>query len=244
MIQQDRIKFYLTIKMPTTTVIIPAAGTSNRMGFNKLLAELAGKPVIALTIDRISKLEIVDEIILSVSEEIERKIHEIIKKYDLKKIAKVVRGGSTRVESVWNALQAVKKNCKIVSIHDAARPFVSDEAFFKSVEAAESFGGSVVCSPVSSTIKESGTDFFVKRTIDRNSLWAAATPQSFKFREFFDAFEKTINSKLDFETITDDAQIFELAEKKVKIIEGNLENIKLTSPLDWKLAKFIAEDYQ
>jgi len=241
--EQKEILLPINYPVMQTTVIIPAGGSSNRMGFNKLLAKLDNKPVLAFTIDQISKIEMVNEIILSVSEEIEKEIYEIIEKYNLKKVSNVVRGGKSRVESVWNALQVVEKSCDIVSVHDAARPFVSEDSFNKSIEAANSFGGSVVCTPITSTIKQTGTDFFVKKTIDRNNLWAAATPQSFKFKDFFETFEKTINSDIDLNSITDDAQIFELANKNVKIVEGNSENIKLTTPLDWKTAEIIMKDF-
>jgi len=228
--------------MINTSVIIPAAGSSNRMGFNKLLSKLDDNPVIALTINQISKLDFVNEIILSVSEEIEKEIFEIIDKYNFNKISKVVRGGNSRAESVWNALQVVNKNCDIVSVHDAARPFVSKNSFIKSIEAANLFGGSVVCTPVTSTIKQTDSNLFVKKTIDRNNLWAAATPQSFNFKVFFETFKKVIDSNLDLKAFTDDAQIFELAGENVKIVEGNLENIKLTNPLDWKTAGIIVEN--
>jgi len=221
-----------------TTAIIPAAGSGSRMGFDKITEKINGTPLLALTVKTISASESISGIIIAAAPEKVNYIQkDIVEKFHLQKIIKIVTGGKTRTESVWNALRAIEIPPKIIAIHDGARPFVSVETIEKTIEMAVEFGGAIAAHKVIPTIKQVDTDNIICATIDRNQLWAAATPQAFRYDEFIAAYKKFRERKAIGENITDDAQIFEFAGKKVKIIESNPENIKLTTPFDWKVAK-------
>ena len=224
--------------MKCAIAIIPAAGSASRMGFDKITSKLSGTPLLARTIQAISAADSVSGIIVAVSpEKITEVKKNIVDKYNLNKVMKVVAGGNTRTETVWNALQAIEQPPEIIAIHDGARPFISTAVIEKSIEIAKQFGGAIVATKVIPTIKEVNSDNEINRTIDRGKLWAAATPQVFRYEEFLEAYKKFLKENFDYKNITDDAQIFELSGKKVKIVEGNCENIKITTPFDWKIAE-------
>ena len=134
-------------------------------------------------------------------------------------------------------MQAIEQPVEIVAIHDGARPFISTDVIEESIEVAKQFGGAIVATKVIPTIKEVNSDNEIYRTVERSKLWAAATPQTFRYEEFLEAYKGFLKEKVDYENITDDAQIFELSGKTVKIVEGNCENIKITTPFDWKIAE-------
>ena len=224
--------------MKSAIAIIPAAGSANRMGFDKITSKLNGIPLLARTIQAISAADSISGIIVAVSpEKISEVQKDIVDKYNLNKVIKVVAGGITRTDTVWNALKEIKQPTEIVAIHDGARPFISTAIIERSIEAAKQFGGAIVATKVIPTIKEVNSDNEICRTIERSKLWAAATPQAFRYEEIFKAYKDFLNGTVDYKNITDDAQIFELLGKKVKIVEGNLENIKITTPFDWKIAE-------
>ena len=224
--------------MKNTIAIIPAAGSASRMGFDKITSKLSGIPLLARTIQAISAADSISGIIVAVSpEKITEVKKNIVDKYNLNKVIKVVAGGNTRTETVWNALQAIEQPVEIVTIHDGARPFISTDVIEESIEAAKQFGGAIVATKVIPTIKEVNSDNEILRTIERSKLWAAATPQVFRYEEFLEAYKEFLNGNIERESITDDAQIFELSGKKVRIVEGNPENIKITTPFDWKIAE-------
>jgi len=223
--------------MKNTIAIIPAAGNASRMGFDKIMSKLNGVPLLARTIQAISAADSISGIIIAVSpDNVSEVKNNIVDKYNLNKVIKVVAGGETRTETVWNALQAIENPPEIIAIHDGARPFISVEAIEESIKIAGQFGGAIVAAKVIPTIKEVNSDNEICGTVDREKLWAAATPQTFRYAEFLEAYKKFLTAKIDSKKITDDAQIFELSGKKVIIVEGNPENIKITTPFDWKIA--------
>ena len=225
-----------------TIAIIPAAGSANRMGFDKISSKLNGIPLLARTIQTISAAESISGIIVAAAPDKTTEVKKnIVEKYNLGKVIKIVAGGTSRTESVWNALQAIEFSPEIIAIHDGARPFVSVEAIEESIKTAMEFGGAIVATKVIPTIKEVNSDNEICGTIDREKLWAAATPQTFRYNEFLEAYKEFLSGNVDKNSITDDAQIFELSGRKVKIVEGNPENIKLTTPLDWKIAEMLVD---
>ena len=231
--------------MINTTAIIAAAGVGDRMGFDKILTELSGIPLLARTIMTISAVQEIQEIIVAVSsDKIDIVKENIIKKYQLDKVSKVVPGGKSRTETVWNAVQAIDTEPEIIAIHDGARPFVSKEAVLDSLKAASEYGGAILVDEVIPTIKKVNKDFEICETLDRNILRAAATPQSFRYKEYLNAYSLFLESDRKDMTVTDDAQIFELSGKIVKVINNNPENIKITTPFDWKIAEMMLSQKQ
>ncbi len=216
-----------------TTVIIAAAGSGERMGlgYNKLLKEISGKPLIAHTILALEKCRFVSDIIISASQTDMESILDIIRTEKIKKVKKIVQGGKTRTESVYAALSAIDKT-DIVMVHDGARPFISEEVIKQTLLDVEQTGATIVAVPVTDTIKEGGD--FIEKTLDRTKLWSIQTPQVFKFDILKKAYETG-------ESATDDAALVEKTGVRVKITKGEYQNIKITTPHDLMVAEALLE---
>ncbi len=220
--------------------IVAAGGSSRRMGFDKTCGALCGVPLLTRTLQRLAAVEELHELIVAVPAGQEQDVAAAcVEPFGLAARTRIVAGGVTRVHSVWHALQAVTTAPDVVAIHDGARPFVSVDVVRASLLAAHQHGGALVALPVVPTIKRVAQGC-VLETLDRRELWGAATPQSFRYDAFRHAYEQLWASGVDVTTITDDAQIFERAGGTVMIVESNPENIKLTTPFDWRVAQMLA----
>lgn len=221
------------------SVIIPAAGQGKRMRaeLNKQFLQLQGMPIIVHTLRAFQRCRVIDEIILVVGpgEEPEYR-NEYIPRYGLDKIKAIVEGGRERQDSVINGLQAVSEDCDIVLVHDGARPLVTDEEIINSVTAAEDAGAAVVAVPVKDTIKKVGSELLVEKTLERGLLWQAQTPQTFRYEVFCEA---TRRAREDGFYGTDDTSLVERLGRRVKIVQGSYENLKITTPEDLILAEAI-----
>ncbi len=225
----------------TAVALIPAAGTSQRMGFSKLLTPLAGVPVLLRTLGTLAGVEAFQQIIVAVQPGSEAEVTALLAKAPgWARRVRVIAGGATRVHSVWHALQAVDGTPDLVAVHDGARPFVTPAVIHAALDTALQMGGALVATPVIPTIKSVNATRCVKATLDRTTLWAAATPQVFRFRAFVTAYERLWCHTQDVSAITDDCQIFELDGGTIRIVESNPENIKITTPLDWRVAELLA----
>jgi 2-C-methyl-D-erythritol 4-phosphate cytidylyltransferase len=223
------------------SAIIVAGGKGKRMDSEipKQYLDIAGKTILDTTLYKFEKSNEVDEIILVVNkEDIDYVKDEISPFYN--KISYVVSGGRTRVESVYQGLKKVKKSCDIVLIHDGVRPFISYNLITTCIENASLHKACVPVTGVLDTIKEVAEDGMVVRTFDRKTLMAAQTPQAFDFNMIRDCYERAVTEDAEF---TDDASIVEYYGYKVKTIEGLYKNIKITTPLDLRLAEIIASIY-
>jgi 2-C-methyl-D-erythritol 4-phosphate cytidylyltransferase len=219
--------------------IIPAAGLGKRMGdIKKPYLELAGKPILAHTLMVFQHCSLINTIIVIVVAGDEDKcFKDMIIPYGLDKVHKVVTGGDTRQESVFNGLKSLSSNTEIVIVHDCARPFVKAEMIKSTLEAAIQWGASTVAIPVKDTIKEADDDNLVVRTLDRQKLWSIQTPQAFKYDLIIKAhlYARENNIK-----VTDDASLIEvLGLHRVKLVMGSEENIKITTPGDLAIARAI-----
>ena len=224
----------------TAVALIPAAGLSRRMGFDKILQKLDGIPLLVRSLRRLQESEAFSDFIVAVHPGSEQEIgSDILAPFGLAGSVRVVSGGVTRTHSVWNALEAVRSTPDLVAVHDAARPFVSTEAVRASLDAAREYGGAVVATRVIPTIKVADERDCVEATPGRTRLWAAATPQSFRYRDFLAAYRRFWASGDDPASLTDDAQLLERAGGTVKLVEGNPENIKITTSLDWRIAELL-----
>ena len=221
--------------------IIVAGGKGKRMDSEipKQYMVIAGKTILDTTLYKFEKSNEVDEIILVVNkEDLDYVKDEITPFYN--KISCVVPGGRTRVESVYQGLKKVKNNCDIVLIHDGVRPFISYNLISTCIENASLHKACIPVIDVLDTVKEVAEDGIVARTFDRKALRAAQTPQAFDFDIIRDCYEKAMTEDAEF---TDDASIVEYYGYKVKTIEGLYKNIKITTPLDLRLAEIIANIY-
>jgi 2-C-methyl-D-erythritol 4-phosphate cytidylyltransferase len=220
----------------TYQVIIPAAGQGKRMGAgkNKLLLQLEDTPIFIYTLKVFEEDENCSGIILAVNDQEEKEIMNLLNLYGIKKVIDLVPGGKERQHSVFHGVQALKDD-GIVLVHDGARPFIDQDQIQSLVLAAEQYGASVLAVPVKDTVKKVSGNKVIE-TVDRSSLWAIQTPQAFRMSLLREAHEKAMEE--DF-LGTDDASLVERIGQDVIIIEGNYDNIKLTTPEDLFFAETI-----
>lgn len=219
-------------------VIIPAAGQGKRMqaGINKQFIDLKGKPVIIHTLEVFEKDSLCSGIILVVNEQEVTIFKKLLINYGIKKVINIVIGGEERQYSVFNGLKAVK-NCDIILIHDGARPFISHHTIHQLINKTIEKGSAIVAVPVKDTIK-SASKGKVKHTLERSSLWSIQTPQAFRLELILQAHQ--FANKENF-IGTDDASLVEQMGEKVYIIEGDYQNIKLTTQDDLIFANAILD---
>jgi 2-C-methyl-D-erythritol 4-phosphate cytidylyltransferase len=212
------------------TAIIVAAGSGQRFGGKtpKQFIEIAGRPLVIHTLGSFENCPEIQQIILVLPAAETAKFLQIAGKYNLKKLAKVVAGGKTRAESVWKGLNAIRPaTAEIVAVHDGARPLVSVGEISATVSKAQETGAACLAAAVTDTIKEV-RDGKIVRTIDRNILRRALTPQCFRYELLRRAFE---NADLS-EAATDECYLVEKLGHEISAVEGSARNIKITHPED------------
>lgn len=211
--------------------VIVAAGSGTRMGTDipKQFLNVLGKPVISYTLNQFNSNVNIDEIVIVTKEEYISFCQNLVKDMEFAKVTSIVTGGATRQQSVFNGINAVSDDVKNVFIHDGARPMISDQTITKCALALESNSSCAVGVPMKDTIKYSDNGKFIDRTVDRSRLWQIQTPQCFdknlviKYHKM--AFEEGFEA-------TDDCMLFEHYGEKIALVEGEYENIKITSPQD------------
>jgi 2-C-methyl-D-erythritol 4-phosphate cytidylyltransferase len=226
--------------MMKTVAIIPAGGAGRRMesGIPKQYLPLAGIPVLVHTLQAFDRSAVIDEIFLAVpKEDIPEVRRGIVLKYGISKVVLVLAGGAKRQDSVRNALFHVRDEHEIVLVHDGVRPFVSGELISQAVAAAGVWGAAAVGVPVKDTVKEADAAGWVKKTVAREGLWLTQTPQAFHRPIIVTAYER---AAADGFYGTDDASLVERMGIPVRMILGDCDNIKLTTPEDLLLGDVIA----
>lgn len=219
-----------------SAAIIVSAGKGNRMNseITKQYLILEDKPIIAHTLKAFDTCPMIDEIILVVPPgDIAFCRDNIVKRYGFKKVKNIVEGGPQRQHSVQNGLGCLAQDIEIVVVHDGVRPLVTHDIIADSIEQAHLYGCSVAAVEVKDTIKVSDERGFVVSTLERSTLRAMQTPQTFKKQVILKAYEHASENGI---YGTDDASLAEYAGFKVKLIKGNYENIKITTPEDMIMA--------
>ena len=217
--------------------VIVAAGTASRMGgIDKIMAPLGGEPVILRTIRAFQESEVIREIVIVTRTDLIDPIMDLCQGFD--KVQAVVCGGSSRPESVEHGLSALSKKVKLVAIQDGARPLVSWQVIDRTVRAAHSYGAAAPAIPVKDTIKQTQSGFVVD-TPDRSTLRAVQTPQVFDKDLLRAALEAAAKKNIP---ITDDCSAVELMGATVRLVEGEERNIKITTPMDLKIAELLLEE--
>ncbi len=221
--------------------IIAAAGQGTRIGGKraKQFVELAGTPIIVHTLNPFEQCEIIQEIILVLPEPDRVGFLEIGRKYGLRKLTRIVSGGTTRAESVLRGLEAIGSPApEIVAIHDGVRPFVTADEITQTVRAAEVNDAAILVAPATDTIKQvkNGT---IVRTLHRADLRHALTPQCFRYSLLKRAFQQA--DVLDPE-LTDESLLVERLGVQVAIVEGGSRNIKITRPEDLAMAEIMLKE--
>lgn len=230
--------------MNSLYAIILAGGRGNRLGAGepKQFLDLAGRPVIAWSMESFAAVEGLAGIILVGPEDKLARMESIAMEYGHGLVRAIVAGGDTRQDSSWNGLSALPfDGDDIVLIHDAARPFIEPAAILECVMEARVHGAAAVYVRATDTVAE-GADGFVRAIPSRESLYYAQTPQCFRFSLIRDAHAKARAAGVD--SATDDVRLALDAGHRVKIVEGDARNMKITSAFDLETARFYAEGVQ
>ena len=219
-------------------LLIPAAGMGRRMGSdrNKLLLELLGKPLLAWSLLAAEQSTAITWIGIIGQPQDFADFERIVARSDTNKPVKIITGGNTRQESVYNGLQSLPLDARQVLIHDGARCLVTPQLFDRLRAALDTCKGLIAAVPVKDTIKAVDSQKIIVDTPDRANLWAAQTPQGFDVELLKQCHER--GKKLGWQ-VTDDAALFEKCNLPVKIVEGEETNLKVTTPVDLAIAEFI-----
>lgn len=220
-----------------TSAVIVAAGSSTRMeGGSKQMLPLAGIPVVVHTLRTFAATPCIHEIIVVAKKSEIPLYDELIREYDLKKIAKIIPGGSSRQESVRFGLDAVSEQSKYIAISDGARCLVTEDMITRVCRNAYMHGAATAAVRATDTVKIGDKGAFIESTTDRKRTWQAQTPQVFKTNLYraaaYVALQKGIEG-------TDDNKLVESLDYPVKLVDCGKENIKITTPLDLYLAEAI-----
>lgn len=226
--------------------VVPAAGMGKRMGasINKQYLQLAGKPILAHTLQVFQDCPLIQGIILvTPQDEIAYCRSEVVERYRLDKVLSIVAGGAERQHSVRNGLNALRTlatDDSTVLIHDGVRPFITPELIERSIAVARENDGALVAVQAKDTIKVV-LDGRVIDTPDRATLWQAQTPQSFAYARIMAAYHR---AEADGFLGTDDCSLLEQYGGTIRIVPGSYRNIKITTPEDLVLAEaFLAQDH-
>ncbi len=224
------------LKLKYCGAVIVAAGSASRMGgIDKVMAELGGEPMILRTVRTFQECDAVKEIVIVTRADLMERIMGLCR--DFSKVTAVVVGGSSREESVTLGLNTLSDKCRLAAIHDGARPLATWQLIDRVIRAANTYGAAAPGIPVKDTVKVVAGGM-VERTPDRSTLRAIQTPQVFDFDLLRGALKK---AKQDGAVITDDCSAVENMGMSVKIVEGDEENIKVTTPMDLKIAQMLLE---
>lgn len=219
--------------------VIVAGGNASRMGgIDKVMAPLENEPMIVRTVRTFQQTDAIREIVIVTREDLIQPIKELCAGFS--KVCAVVRGGQDRPASVRAGLNALSNKVRLAAIHDGARPLVTWQVIDRAVRAGNTYGAAAPGIPVKDTVKvvQGG---IVTATPDRSKLSAIQTPQVFDIDLLRSALKKAHKEQLP---ITDDCSAVEAMGMSVKIVEGDERNIKVTTPMDLKIAEMLLEEMQ
>ena len=217
--------------------VIVAAGNASRMGgIDKVMAPLQGEPMLVRTVRTFQESDVIREIVIVTRKDLLAQVKALCAGFD--KVKTVVEGGADRTASVAAGLDALSRKVALAAIHDGARPLISLEVIERTVRAANTYSAAAPAIPVKDTIKtvQGG---IVTETPDRSKLQAVQTPQVFDLDLLLGALKNAEDKKL---SLTDDCSAVETMGMSVKIVEGDERNIKVTTPLDLKIAQMFLEE--
>ena len=218
------------------SAIIPAAGSGERFGEEKQFKLFSGRPLLFHTLKLFLQSDYIDEIIVAVPSASVDSTHRDVLSMSAGKPVKVVAGGTRRQDSVKNGIDVSDSHSTLVCIHDAARPFVTEDLIQRSISACEFADGAVVGIPSKDTVKftENG---FIKETLDREKIWLAQTPQCFHKNKLLQALYNAEKENL---IGTDESALMEAMGFSIKLVDGESNNFKITTKDDWIRAEVVA----
>lgn len=213
-----------------TSAIIVAAGSSRRMGFNKLLAPLAGVPVIVRTVQVFEECDAIDEIVVVASDE----VREALQRETFGKLKTILPGGSERHFSVFEGLRALSAESEIVAVHDGGRPLITTAQISKCVAIARDKRAVACARPITETMKRCDDFGKITNSIERKNAWVMETPQVFDRELLMTAYEHVLGSGL---LVTDEVSAVQALGEPVYVVENTTPNLKITFPADLALAE-------
>lgn len=219
--------------MPTAAIIV-AAGSSQRMGFDKLAAPLLGTPVLAHSVRAFCEAPSVDQIFVVCSE---ARFSELLPGPFAKPVFHV-DGGDTRQESVYHGLKALAEDITVVAVHDGARPMIRVEEIEQCIEHARKYGAAALGRKVTETLKRADAEGFARSSVDRALLWFMETPQCFRVNVLKRAYQHVRERKLQ---VTDEVSAVEAIGISTYLVESKYPNVKITVPADLKLAAYLMD---
>ncbi len=225
------------LRPPYCGAVIVAAGSASRMGgIDKVMAPIGGEPMVRRTVRMFQQCDAIREIVVVTRQDLLVMVMGLCK--DCDKVTVVVTGGSSRQESVTLGLNALSSRVKLAAIHDGARPLITDAVIDRTVRAAHTYGAAAPAVPVKDTVKivRGG---LVEQTPDRSLLQAVQTPQVFDFDLLRGALKKAAQDGAE---VTDDCSAVERLGMSIKIVEGDERNLKVTTPMDLKIAEMLLEE--
>lgn len=222
-------------------IVVAAAGTGSRMGSatNKQFMLLGNKPVLTYCLDFFeAQPEVESMVVVCRADEVDYCSREIVQVYRYSKVCAVIAGGPERQDSVWNGLSRLQTKQEWVAVHDGARPLLTAKVFGEVFQAARQFGAAIPGLPPKDTLKMVDSQHFVQETLKRASIVAVQTPQIFKASDLLKAYDMARTENF---CGTDDASLYERYIGKVKVVEGDYQNLKITTPEDLALADAIVQ---
>ena len=220
-------------KEPHCSAVIVAAGSSERMGSDKLALMLGNKPVLARTLKAFQDSPLVDEIVVVSRMDKLQETADLCKEYGIEKISRVVAGGRTRTESALIGVSEVSPKARLIAIHDGARPLVTADLILRTVSAASEHMAAAPAVPSVDTLKAVDADGMVVGTVDRATTVRIQTPQVFRAEIIKGALTKAVEKGL---VLTDDCAAAEMMGVRTKTVLGDEDNIKITTPRDMLIA--------
>lgn len=223
---------------PRFGTVIVAGGSSSRMkGVDKQTVLLGDMPVPICSMLPFSRMKEVSEIVVVCREDLIPTMMDWVRDFEIKKVSAIVRGGSSRQQSVLKGIEALSEAVDYFVIHDGARPFADEELIRRCMQDALEFGAATAAVPCKDTIKVSDSEGFICDTPDRSTLHQTQTPQIFRRDWYLEAVEQ---AKADGVDVTDDCQLLERVGRRVHLSMGNYFNLKITTQEDLPLAFAIA----
>jgi 2-C-methyl-D-erythritol 4-phosphate cytidylyltransferase len=220
------------------TAIIVAAGDSRRMGFDKLFAAIAGKPVIAHTIRAFERANSVDGIVVVAREDRHDELKTMVRGENFKKVRSIIPGGKQRQDSVRAGLDHLEAVTRYVAVHDAARPLVTPEQIERVFAQCQIHGAASLAEPINDTLKRADADLVITGSVDRQGLYAMQTPQMFERALLDEAYRAVYAENI---LVTDEASAVERLGRKIALVLNDDFNFKITYPPDLPLAEFVLE---
>jgi 2-C-methyl-D-erythritol 4-phosphate cytidylyltransferase len=221
------------------TAILVAGGSSQRMGFDKLFAVIAGEPAIAHAIRAFEHADCVSEMVLVAREQQHDEIRKIFSGAGFKKIRAIVPGGERRQDSVRAGLDCIDRDAKYVAVHDAARPLITPEQIERAFAQCRVHGAAALAQPVNDTLKRADADLLVVGSIDRHQLYAMQTPQIFDRKLIENAYRAVYAEDA---SVTDEVSAAERLGHKIALVLNDDFNFKITYPRDLAVADFILRE--